>query len=186
VTTAAPEYVCPVTRVAVRCQKKNGQWGIGVVIATLSPAAVLELTGQPRSRMSDPAAVVLAYVYSYDQRGGGVETAIKEDKQGLGLGKHNKKRFEAQQVLGQLTTLAHNVLIWVRTWLAAEAPPLAQFGIKRLVRDLFHINGIVERDPNGRVCHIVLNQAHCFAHRLIAVLQSLVGPGHVVISLGET
>ena len=40
----APEYVRPVVRVAVRCQKKNGQWGIGVLIAPADPRVIVDLT----------------------------------------------------------------------------------------------------------------------------------------------
>jgi hypothetical protein len=38
-----PEYVRPVMRVAVRCPKKNGQWGLGVLIAS----ADARLVGMP-------------------------------------------------------------------------------------------------------------------------------------------
>ncbi len=44
-----------------------------------------------------------------DSGGGGIE--IKEDKQGLGTSKRNKKRFPAQQILCQLEVLAHNLLV---------------------------------------------------------------------------
>jgi hypothetical protein len=176
---AAAEYVRPVLRIAVRCPKKNGQWGIGVLIAATDAAGLPP--GTPPS-----AAQLLTTVYHYDARGGGVETANKEDKQGLGIGKRNKKRFEAQQVLGQLGRLAHNLIIWARRWLAPAAPCLKQLGVKRLVRDVFHVNGVVERDPAGRICQIVLNQAHCYAHRLCAALQALVAPQQVAVSLGET
>ncbi len=183
---AAPEYVRPVVRIAVRCRKKNGQWGIGVLIAPVDPTmvgvagAVLPAGRQPAT------AQLLGYVYSYDARGGGVETANKEDKQGLGIGKRNKKRFAAQQVLGQVGRLAHNVIVWARSWLAADAPRVRQLGVKRLVRDVFHVNGVVERDATGRISRIVLNQAHCYAHRLLVALQALVGAEHVAVSLGET
>jgi hypothetical protein len=69
---------------------------------------------------------VLADVYFYDQRGGGVETSVKGDKQGLGITKRNKKRFEAQQMLVQLASLAHNGLVWGRHWLAPAAPGVSQ------------------------------------------------------------
>jgi hypothetical protein len=58
--------------------------------------------------------------------------------------------------------------------------------VKRLVRDGFHINGLVERDPSGRICRIVLNQAHCYARRLRVALQALVGSEQVAVSLGQT
>ena len=85
----------------------------------VGPAQVLALTGQPLSLLDDPAAVLLAYVTFYDQRGGGVETSFKGDKQGLGIGKRSKKRFDAQQMVMLLGTLAHNVIVWARHWLAS-------------------------------------------------------------------
>lgn len=179
---AAAEYVRPVQRIAVRCRKKNGQWGIGVLIAALAGAETAALADETASS----TAALLTTVYRYDARGGGVETANKEDKQGLGIGKRNKKRFAAQQVLGQLGRLAHNLVVWARAWLAPQAPPVRRLGVKRLVRDVFHVNGVVERDPAGRIRRIVLNQAHCYARRLLMALQALVGPEQVVVSLGET
>ena len=183
---AADEYVVPVVRIAVRCRKKNGQWAIGVLITTLDPTTALTLSVQPPVRTPNPDTVVLAYVYSYDRRGGGIETAIKEDKQGLGLGKRQKKRFAAQYMLTLLGTLAHNIVIWARQWLAASASPLMNVGVKRLVRDVFHVNGLVERDQTGRVYRIVLNQAHYYARRVCLALQALVESEHVIVSLGET
>jgi len=47
------------------------------------PEQVLTLTAQTADLSQDPLAVLLAYVHFYDLRGGGVETEIKEDKQGL-------------------------------------------------------------------------------------------------------
>ncbi|HSH78351.1 MAG TPA: hypothetical protein VLA19_07440, partial [Herpetosiphonaceae bacterium] len=87
---------------------------------------------------------------------------------------------------GQLGRLAHNLIVWARRWLAPAAPRVAQLGVKRLVRDVFHVNGLVERDSTGRICRTVLNQAHCYARQLLAAHQSLLGPEHVVVSLGET
>ncbi len=59
-------------------------------------------------------------------------------------------------------------------------------GVKRLVRDVFHVNGVVERDADGRIVGIVLNQAHCYAHRFLRALQALLGAEHSALSLGET
>jgi hypothetical protein len=73
-------YVRPVQRIAVRTRKENGQWAVGVLLSTLEPADVILLTHQPIDRVNNPTAVVLAYVSFYDQRGGGIETAFKEDK----------------------------------------------------------------------------------------------------------
>jgi len=110
VTQEPTAYVRPVRRIAERTRKKNGQWTVGVLVSALVPRDVILLTRQPIDRMADPTAVLLAYVSFYDQRGGGVETSFKEDKQGLGLTTRNKKRFAAQQMvlaLGCTGRLAH-------------------------------------------------------------------------------
>jgi hypothetical protein len=44
VTEPAGEYVRAVVRIAVRCKKNNGQWGVGVLISALSAPEVLSLT----------------------------------------------------------------------------------------------------------------------------------------------
>src|SRR6266571_4885573 len=94
VTEMTQAYVRPVKRIAVRCRQQDGKFAYGVLISALSAQHVLTLTAQPLGLLDDPAAVLLAYVRFYDQRGGGVETSFKGDKQGLGIGKRNKKRFE--------------------------------------------------------------------------------------------
>jgi hypothetical protein len=58
--------------------------------------------------------VLGAYTAFYDQRGGAMEIEIKEDKQGVGMTKKSKKRFEAQQMVMLLNSLAHNLIIWAR------------------------------------------------------------------------
>jgi len=139
VTQGTTAYVRPVRRLAVRVRTANGQWGVGALVSTLTPRDVILLTRQPIDRVNDSTAVLLAYVYFYDQRGGGVETSFKEDKQGLGLTKRTKKRFAAQQMVLALGTLAHNVLVWARAWLVPHMPRLAPYGLLRLVRDVFHV-----------------------------------------------
>ena len=142
--------------------------GIGVLIAADASTGAALPVGSPPSN-----AQLLTTVYRYDAWGGGIETANKEDKQGLGIGKRSKKRFAAQQVLGQLGRLAHNVVV----------RPL---GVKRLVRDIFHVNGLVERDATGRIRRIVSNQAHYYARRVLVALQALLAVEHVAVSVGET
>jgi hypothetical protein len=185
VRAATSAYVREVRRIAVRCRKKNGQWGIGVLISTLSAADVLALRGHSPSKVGDDAAVLLAYVSFYDARGGGVETAIKDDKQGLGITKRNKKRFEAQQMVMLLNELAHNVLIWARGWLAPLLPQLERYGLLRLVRDIWHISGFVERDKHGQIIRLVLNQLAPLARGLGMALRRLLAPAHVVVNLGQ-
>ncbi len=182
----AGPYRRTITRIAVRCRLANGQWGIGVVICTLPAADALQLAGLDPALASDPQASALAYVSLYDQRGGGVETTFKEDKQGLGLTKRSKKRFAAQQVVVTLGALAHNVLVWAKRWLHDPLPGIAQFGVKRLVRDIFGIGGLVALNAQGQVTSIVLNQANRLSHWILAGLQLLTSSADVAVSLGET
>jgi hypothetical protein len=184
----APEYVRPVRRIVVRCRKSNGQWGVGVLISTLGPAQVLTLIRSTPRSLTDPAAVLLAYVYLYDQRGGGVETSFKGDNQGLGSTKRSKKHFAAQQMVMLLGTLAHNGVIWARRWLIQTAPSskLRHYGLLRLVRDVFHICGFLVFDALGQLRHIVLNRAAPLASTVVTALTNLLASAHVAISLGET
>lgn len=186
VTQKADMYCRPVRRIAVRCRKKNGQWGFGVLISTLSPQDVFKLTGHPVQEATDPLSILLAYVYFYDQRGGGVETEIKEDKQGLGTSKRNKKRFEAQYMLTLLEALAHNILVWARRWLAPLCPTIARFGMLRLVRDAFHMNGLIFLDQaSHHVLKFVFHQADPLATELHAGFAHLFAYEQVAFSLGE-
>lgn len=178
-------YVRPVVRIAVRCRKANGQWGVGVLIAPTTLAPLLALLGQERTP-EDAAAQLLTYVYAYDQRGGGIETTFKGDKQGLGLTKRTKKRFEAQQIATLLGTLAHNVIVWARGWLVGQQPKLARYGMMRMVRDVFHITGRIGLDAHGHVVWIVLNQAAPLVRGIVLALQAVLAPAHIAVSLGET
>jgi hypothetical protein len=187
VTAETTAYVRPVRRTAVRCPRKNGQWAVGVLISALAPQEVLALTDQPADQGEDAPAVLLAYVHFYDQRGGGVETAFKEDKYGLGLCRRSKKRFAAQQMVVYLNTLAHNVLLWARAWLVPQCPRLAHYGHLRLVRDVGHTSGFVVLDSaTGQLRRIVLNRAAALALGLAAALSVLLAPEHVAVTLGET
>jgi hypothetical protein len=184
VTAPALDYVRPVVRLAVRSRQKNGQWAVDVLLSTLSACEVLSLTGQPLALVSDPLAVMLAYLTFYDQRGGGVETSFKGDKQGLGLTKRRKKRFEAQQMLILLGALAHNVVVWARRWLAV--PQLQQYGMMRMVRDVFHISGFLCCDASGQIVQLVLNQDAFLARCLVNSLQKRFSLLHIAINLDKT
>src|SRR5712692_1198990 len=184
VTETTQAYVRPVQRIAVRCRQQDGQFAYGVLISALSAQQVLTLTGQPLRLLDDPAAVLLAYVRFYDQRGGGVETSFKGDKQGLGIGKRSKKRFAAQQMGMLLGALAHNVIVWARRWLAS--PALQQYGMLRMVRDVFHISGFLLTDACGQVVQVVLNQAAPLASTLALPLRKLLVCTQVAVNLGQT
>lgn len=201
VTEPAPAFVRPVRRVAVRCPKPNGQWGVGVLICSLDDQPIQQLAGSPAQEPTDATAVLLALLALYDQRGGGIETSFKGSKSGLGLTKRNKKRFEAQQMLLLLGSLAQNVVVWAHDWLTTSAmasppqagqeavpssDPLPHYGPLRMVRDVFHISGFLCFDPSGHLFEIVLNRDALLAHRILSSLRQLLAPMHVAINLGKT
>jgi hypothetical protein len=184
ITTPASDYVRPVVRIAVRYRQQNGRWTVGTLLSTLSASDVLQLTGQPLSLLTDSQAVLLAYVAFYDQRGGGVETSFKGDKQGLGMTTRSKKRFEAQQMLMLLGALAHNVVVWARRWLAI--PQLQPYGIMRMVRDVFHISGFLCCDASGHIVQLALNQDALLARCLVNSLSKRFALLHVAVTLDKT
>jgi hypothetical protein len=186
VSTPATEYVCPVQRIAVRTRKNNGQWGIGVIISTIAASDIALLIGLPVIDELSLSELLSAYVHFYDLRSGGVETSIKQDKQGLGITKRNKKRFEAQQMLTQLNVVAHNLIIWFQHWLAQSWQSVLKLGILRIIRDLFHIDGFIRFAYDGSISQIVFNQDDPFATKLSISLQPILTPLHIDINLGQT
>jgi hypothetical protein len=74
----------------------------------------------------------------------GIEADLKGDKRGLGLAVIRKRRLAAQMLVVLLMQLAHNVLIWSRQWLAAQAPRLWKCGIVRLVQEVWAVPGRVK------------------------------------------
>jgi hypothetical protein len=96
----------------------------------------------------------------------------------------SQKRFEAQQMLVLLGSLAHNGVGWARRWLSSQK--IQHCGILRMVRDVFHVSGLLRFDASGSVVEIVLNQRACLARSFIRPLQALLLPLYVVVNLGES
>jgi len=184
------EYLCPVRRLGVRWKTSKGLWRYAVLVfARLAPKDILTLMGE--SQLADEATIMRAYAHFYDQRGGGVETSFGQDKSGLGITKRNKKRFEAQRLLMLLGTLAHNLLIWSRRWLCRHSSPqlasrLRQYGIKRMIRDLYHISGILSFDRKGRLCTITLQSSSSLAQLMRVPLHHLLATSHIAVILDKT
>lgn len=157
-----------------------------MLISTLAPRDVLGLLGQPTSDARHPEKLCRAYAQLYDKRGGAVEIEIKEDKQGFGMVKRQKRKAEAQEMLVLLNQLAHNVLMWARGWLTEVAPKLARFGILRLVRDLLSVSGRIEVDrKNSSIKRIILNRAAPLASGFLSALRTLLLPQQVPIILDK-
>ena len=160
-------YVRPTRQLAIRTPKKDGSWLYWVLASTLSDEDLLWLARQPMRKEPTSTQVMFAMLYAYDLRSGGVETSIKGSKQGLGLTKRNKKRFAAQEMLVLLAQLAYNLTIWMRNLLANQSPRLRGYGLLRMVRDVFQIDGCVHWDAQGRILAITLNKHDPFTEHLI-------------------
>jgi hypothetical protein len=177
-------YDQPTRQLAIRCAKKDGTWSSQVLVFNLNDDALLWLAPQPVT--TDPACqVMLAALYAYDQRGGAAETTIKGSKQGLGLAKRNKKRFQAQEMLLLLAQLAYNLTAWTRNGLAAWRPSWRQFGMLRMVRDAFHVPGMITFDAHGRIVAVTLNQAHALASSFVLAFGSFLARDGTVANLGQ-
>ena len=160
-------YVQPTRQLAVRCQTKKGKWQTAILVFNLDDDQLRWLNEQGKRPFSLPVEPIWLAVYAYDLRGGGVETAIKGSKQGLGITKRNKKSFHAQEMLLLLAQLAYNITAWVRNDLASCQAKLRQLGMLRMVRDAFHIAGCLSFDANGHIVQISLNRAHKLAASFI-------------------
>lgn len=170
----------------MRWTTPKGQKEYAVVISTVTPHTLMAELGEPTAKVLDHNAVLLAYVRSYDERGGGVETSFKDDKGGLGLLKRSKKRFAAQQMVVMLGRLAHTVIVWAWRWRAEHEPKVRTYGMKRMVRDVFHISGCVVRNAYGRIVAIVLNERAPLVRGLSRSVDVLLRRQHIDVNWGQT
>jgi hypothetical protein len=178
-------YDRPTRQFAIRNRKKNGEWSHHVVVFTLSDQMLFWLGRQPARNDPTPQQVLFAALYAYDLRSGGAETVIKGSKQGLGLTRRNKALFAAQEMLVLLAQLAYNLIAWTRNLLAATSHALRQFGILRMVRDVFHISGHLDLDTQGRVLEIRLNRKHPLARPVAQALSSHLARDDLSLILGQ-
>lgn len=177
-------YGHPTQQIAIRKRNAKKQWIYAVIVSTLDDTRLCELNRQRQaSRLSARTRAALI-VYGYDLRGGGAETQNKNDKQGLGLAKRNKRQFAAQEMLVLLSQLAHNSIIWTRYALGQCAPRLAPYGIQRMVRDVLHIPGQVRFDAVGKV-QITLSERHPLAQSVACGFSHWLPRDELSVNLGK-
>lgn len=186
VSVSNKSYVREVRQLGVRWRKPNGQRCHAMLLSTLEPEEVLELLGREKGQATDRQKVLVAYMQLYDERGGAIEIEIKEDKQGLGMTKRNKKSFCGQQMVMMLSTLAHNLVVWAKEWLVAGVPKLERYGVQRMVRDVLAVSGFIEIDERGTIKRVVMNKAAPLARQYAKCLHGLLKREHVSVILGET
>lgn len=178
-------YARRTVQVAVRTPKKDGTWSYGVLVST------------------DLTATLRDLVLEYDRRSGAPENSFSQDYQALSLRKYRKARFIAQQVLLLLAALAHNLMIWMKTWFIeavekSEAPSmktenahrkttemLESRGLKRIRRDLLAIPGKVCFEGK-KVVGIRINPSYPFIHHVSTATKALFQHYGILVLLDKT
>jgi hypothetical protein len=89
-----------------------------------------------------------------------------------------------------LGALAHNLLIWSRRWLCQSSPErasrLQQYGMKRMIRDLYQISGILSFDQRGRLRIIALQSVSSLAKLMLVPQHQLLAPSSIAVILDKT
>jgi hypothetical protein len=128
-------------------------------------------------------------VHQYDRRAG-FENHTENDMSGLGLGKRQKKRWPAQQMMMLIVQLAHNILVWHNSWLqqaeltAQEQRIIKEHGIYRIVHQRLNVDGRVSR-KGAKVTRIELNPLHPLSPLIQKGFQVLLKPFGTQVILGK-
>jgi len=178
-------YVRATRQLAVRRKDKKGAWRVRVLVTSLDNTTLLWLARQPFRKELRPIDIMCALIYAYDLRGGGVETSLKDSKQGLGITKRNKRNFHAQEMLVLLAQMASNLITWTRNEMAYHVSSWQAFGSLRMVRDLFQIPGKVQIDIQGRILKITLNRDHVYAAKFLAGIAPALSSDDLVLNLRQ-
>ena len=143
---------------------KTGDYKYAIVFSSRSELSMQEVVGH------------------YDGRAG-MEADLKGDKHGLGLAVLRKHKLAAQKMVVLLVELAHNVLVWSRRWLAKGAPRLGEFGIVRLVQEVWAVPGRVKLVGDG-LKRLRLSRDHPRAQDVRTGLCQLLSEGQTLAFLG--
>jgi hypothetical protein len=166
-------YAQPTRQIGVEETRANVTHYHYVVVTNLSDERLFAENGLPFQPQA-PAPQLLSLAQTlYDHRSGGIETANRNSKSGLGLNKRNKRSFAAQEMLVLLAQLAYNLLSWVQHCLAQSSSVFSHYGWQRMVRDLFQIPGQVSFDGEDRLIAIRLTRDHPLASPFIAAVLAL-------------
>jgi len=110
-----------------------------------------------------------AFLDRYNLRGGAEIEQFREDKSGLHLSSRRKQCFQAQKALIMVTDLAHNLLADFRRRGLAHSR-FAQWGLKRIVRDLLAVPGRLDFQ-DAQLKRISLLDSHPYAQDLKSLLE---------------
>ncbi len=159
-------FVRPVQQYAVRTPSKEHKGGYYHAVVFTSRTALS----------------MMGVVEHYDGRAG-MEADLKSDKHGLALAVIRKQRLAAQKMVVLLIQLAHNVLIWARQWLVKSVPRLCQYGIVRLIQEVWAIPGRIKLSDKG-VQRIRLRRIHPRARDVCCGFRPLLANSHLEVVLG--
>lgn len=109
------------------------------------------------------------FMLRYNQRGGAEIEQFRNDKSGLFLSARRKRSFVAQKALILLTDLVHNLIADFRYRGLADSR-FAQWGSKRIVRDLLAVSGRLYFEES-QVKRIELLDSHPYTDELIICLE---------------
>ena len=183
--TAPFAYACATRQLAMRWLTKAGDWHYRVLVLNLSDLQLFALAHRPFVTTPTPAQLLLAAVTAYDLRGGSVETSFKGGKQGLGINKRNKRSFHAQAMLVYLAQLAYHTTLWLQRRLNEQATTFQAWGMRRMIRDLFHIPGQVCFDGQGHIREVTLNRRHALAPPFVAAMTATCARNGTHLNLGK-
>lgn len=187
--TKTHRYCRKTVQVAVRTPKKKGGYAYSVLVTTRLDAT-------------------LDYIVTlYDKRSGVPESTFCQDYQGLAVRKRRKGGFVAQKVLVLLSQLAHNLMVWIKTWLndalieslfAGEEEPtqrerksivlaiktIQERGIKRFIKQVLSLSGKVVFKGQKVVC-IILNPLYPLINRIRTAFETFLKPYRIGVLLDE-
>jgi len=185
-----PHRYCRKTvQVAVRTPTKKGGYSYSALVTTSINAKIEQI------------------VLDYDKRGGVPESTFCQDYQGLALRKRRKGGFVAQKVLVLLSQLAHNLTVWMKSWLndaleaslfTGEEEPtkterkaialaqksIQERGIKRFIRQILALSGKVVFNQQRVVC-IFLNPLYPLISRIKTAFEAFLKPYNITVLLDE-
>lgn len=185
-----PHRYCRKTiQVAVRTPTKKGGYSYSALVTTSINATLEQI------------------VTEYDKRGGIPESTFCQDYQGLAVRKRRKGGFVAQKVLVLLSQLAHNLTVWMKSWLSdsleaslftGEEEPnkterkeitvaqntIQKRGIKRFIRQILALSGKVVFKERKVVC-IILNPLYPMIFRIRKAFEAFLKPYKITVLLDE-
>ncbi len=129
--------------------------------------------------------LLLGQLAFYDQRAGIESASFCSDKQGLGLAKRRKRSLFGQEMLIGLGQLAHNLIMWQCQQLSEHEPKVAEYGIKRWVRDWLGMGGRLSFQ-DGQIVKVRLPKRHEVSRQFKSVLKQWASQSGVRLILRQT